>query len=136
MNFFDLEVQQSLIKDKIDRGISDVLGHGKYILGPEVTELEDKLATYTGARFCISCANGTDALQIALMALGIRPGDEVIVPGFTYIAPAEAVAILGGKVVYVDVSAATYNLDVSQMEACNNRQHEGNHCCFFVWTVS
>ena len=117
MNFFDLEVQQSLIKDKIDRGISDVLGHGKYILGPEVTELEDKLATYTGARFCISCANGTDALQIALMALGIRPGDEVIVPGFTYIAPAEAVAILGGKVVYVDVSAATYNLDVSQMEA-------------------
>ena len=65
----------------------------KYILGPEVTELEDKLATYTGARYCISCANGTDALQIALMALGIRPGDEVIVPGFTYIAPAEAVAI-------------------------------------------
>ena len=117
MNFFNLEFQQSLIKDKIDRGISDVLGHGKYILGPEVTELEDKLATYTGARFCISCANGTDALQIALMALGIRPGDEVIVPGFTYIAPAEAVAILGGKVVYVDVSAATYNLDVSQLEA-------------------
>ena len=117
MNFFNLEIQQSLIKDKIDRGISDVLGHGKYILGPEVTELEDKLATYTGARFCISCANGTDALQIALMALGIRPGDEVIVPGFTYIAPAEAVAILGGKVVYVDVSAATYNLDVSQLEA-------------------
>ena len=116
MNFFDLEAQQSFIKDKIDKGISDVLSHGKYILGPEVTELEDKLATYTGARYCISCANGTDALQIALMALGIGPGDEVIVPGFTYIAPAEAVAILGGKVVYVDVSADTYNIDVTQIE--------------------
>ena len=117
MNFFGLEAQQSLIKDKIDKGISDVLSHGKYILGPEVTELEDQLATYTGARYCISCANGTDALQIALMALGVGPGDEVIVPSFTYIAPAEAVAILGGKVVYVDVSSDTYNIDATQIEA-------------------
>jgi len=117
IKFFDLGSQQSLIKDKIDRGINDVLAHGKYILGPEVAELEDKLATYTGARYCISCANGTDALQISLMALGVGPGDEVIVPGFTYIAPAEAVAILGGKVIYVDVSSHTYNLDVTQIEA-------------------
>lgn len=117
MNFFDLESQQSLIKDKIDKGISNVLGHGKYILGPEVDELEDKLATYTGARYCITCANGTDALQIALMALDIGPGDEVIVPGFTYIAPAEAVAILGAKVVYVDVSSDTYNIDATQIES-------------------
>lgn len=117
MKFFDLEAQLSLIKDKIDVGINKVFAHGKYILGPEVTELENKLATYTGARYCISCANGTDALQISLMALGVGIGDEVIVPGFTYIAPAEAVAILGGKVVYVDVSSDTYNLDVSQIEA-------------------
>ena len=117
MKFFDLESQLSLIKNKIDEGIENVHDHGKYILGPEVTELEDKLATYTGARYCISCANGTDALQISLMALSIGVGDEVIVPGFTYVAPAEAVAILGGKVVYVDVSSDTYNLDASQIEA-------------------
>ena len=117
MNFFDLESQQSFIKDKIDKGISDVLSHGKYILGPEVTELEDKLATYTGARYCISCANGTDALQISLMALDVGPGDEVIVPAFSYISPAEAVAILGAKCIYVDVSSHTYNLDVTQIEA-------------------
>ena len=117
MKFFDLEKQLSLIKDKIDENINNVFTHGKYILGPEVAELEDKLASYTGARYCISCANGTDALQISLMALGVGVGDEVIVPGFTYVAPAEAVAILGGKIVYVDVSSNTYNLDASQIEA-------------------
>lgn len=117
MKFIDLEKQLSQIKDKIDVGINNVFTHGKYILGPEVAELEDKLALYTGARYCISCANGTDALQISLMALGIGVGDEVIVPGFTYVAPAEAVAILGGKVVYVDVSSDTYNIDVTQIEA-------------------
>lgn len=117
MKFFDLETQLSLIKGEIDARINDVLNHGKYILGPEVTELENKLATYTGAKYCISCANGTDALQISLMALGVGIGDEVIVPGFTYIAPAEAVAILGAKVVYVDISSDTYNLDVTQIEA-------------------
>jgi UDP-2-acetamido-2-deoxy-ribo-hexuluronate aminotransferase len=117
MQFFDLEVQQSYIKDKIDKGISKVLAHGKYILGPEVAELEEALVSYTGANHCISCANGTDALQISLMALGISSGDEVIVPGFTYIAPAEAVAILGGRPVYVDVLPKTYNIDCSKIEA-------------------
>ncbi len=117
MKFIDLEKQLSLIRDQIDVGINNVFTHGKYILGPEVTELEDKLASYTGARHCITCANGTDALQISLMALGIGVGDEVIVPGFTYVAPAEAVAILGGKIVYVDVSSDTYNLDTTKIEA-------------------
>jgi UDP-2-acetamido-2-deoxy-ribo-hexuluronate aminotransferase len=122
MQFFDLEVQQFLIKDKIAEGISRVLAHGKYILGPEVDELEDRLVAYTGASHCISCANGTDALQIALMALGIAPGDEVIVPGFTYISSAEAVAILGGVPVYVDVFPETYNIDYSLIEsAISNR---------------
>ena len=117
MQFFNLELQQALIKNKIDKGISNVLSHGKYILGPEVIELEEKLASFTGANHCITCANGTDALQISLMALGICSGDEVIVPGFSYIAPAEAVAILGAKPVYVDVFSETYNIDHSQIEA-------------------
>ena len=117
MEFIDLKAQQERIKAKIDAGIQKVLAHGKYILGPEVTELEEKLAAYTGAKYCISCANGTDALQIAQMALGIGVGDEVITPGFTYIATAETVALLGAKPVYVDVDPKTYNLDVNKLEA-------------------
>lgn len=117
MEFIDLKAQQERIKAKIDAGIQKVLTHGQYILGPEVTELEEKLAAYTGAKYCISCANGTDALQIAQMALGIGVGDEVITPGFTYIATAETVALLGAKPVYVDVDPKTYNLDVNKLEA-------------------
>lgn len=115
--FIDLAAQQARIKDKIDAGIQRVLAHGQYILGPEVAELEEKLAAYTGAKYCITCANGTDALQIAQMALGIGPGDEVITPGFTYIATAETVALLGAKPVYVDIDPRTYNLDPSKLEA-------------------
>lgn len=117
MQFIDLAAQQARIKDKIDAGIATVLAHGQYILGPEVTELEEKLAAYTGAKHCITVANGTDALQIAQMAFGIGPGDEVITPGFTYIATAETVALLGAKPVYVDVDAQTYNLDPAKLEA-------------------
>jgi UDP-2-acetamido-2-deoxy-ribo-hexuluronate aminotransferase len=117
MEFIDLHAQQARIKSGIDAAIQRVLAHGQYILGPEVAELEDKLASYTGAKHCISCANGTDALQIAQMALGIGPGDEVITPGFTYIATAETVALLGGKPVYVDVQPHTYNLDPTLLEA-------------------
>jgi len=117
MHFIDLALQQNRIKDKIDARIQSVLKHGQYILGPEVLELEEKLATHSGAQYCITCANGTDALQIALMALGIGPGDEVIIPGFTFIATAEAVAILGASPVYVDVCSNTYNLDPALIEA-------------------
>lgn len=117
IDFIDLKAQQHRIKDKIDAGIQNVLTHGQYILGPEVTELEEKLAAYVGAKYCITCANGTDALQIAQMAFGIGPGDEVITPGFTYIATAETVALLGAKPVYVDVNPKTYNLDVEKLEA-------------------
>lgn len=94
MQFIDLVVQQNRIKEKLDSAIKKVLEHGQYILGPEVAELENKLAEFTGAKHCISVANGTDALQIAQMAFGIGPGDEVITPGFTYIATAETVALL------------------------------------------
>jgi len=117
IDFIDLKAQQNRIKDKIDAGIQNVLTHGQYILGPEVIELEEKLAAYVGAKHCITCANGTDALQIAQMAFGIGPGDEVITPGFTYIATAETVALLGAKPVYVDVNPKTYNLDIKKLEA-------------------
>lgn len=117
MQFIDLAAQQARIKDKIDANIQNVLAHGKYILGPEVTELEEKLAAYTGAKYCITCGNGTDALQIAQMAVGIGHGDEVIVPGFSYIATAETPAVLGAKPVYVDIDPKTYNLDPALLEA-------------------
>jgi UDP-2-acetamido-2-deoxy-ribo-hexuluronate aminotransferase len=116
MNFIDLAAQQEKIKEKIDAAIQKVLAHGKYILGPEVAELEEKLASFVGVKHCISCANGTDALQISLMALNIGAGDEVVVPGFTFIAPGEAVALLGAKPVFVDVDSKTYNLDPEKLE--------------------
>jgi UDP-2-acetamido-2-deoxy-ribo-hexuluronate aminotransferase len=117
MEFIDLKSQYRRLKPQIDAAIQRVLDHGQYILGPEVAELEERLADYTGAKYCISVANGTDALQIALMALGVGPGDEVITPGFTYIATAETVALLGAKPVYVDIDARTYNLDPALLEA-------------------
>lgn len=117
MDFIDLKTQYQRLKAEIDANIQTVLAHGQYILGPEVAELEEKLAAYTGAKHCITVANGTDALQIAQMALGIGPGDEVITPGFTYIATAETVAVLGAKPVYVDVNPRTYNLDPALLEA-------------------
>lgn len=117
MQFIDLKGQYQRLKADIDSRIQRVLDHGQFILGPEVFELEEKLAAYTGAKYCISVANGTDALQIALMALGVGPGDEVITPGFTYIATAEVVALLGAKPVCVDVDARTYNLDAGLLDA-------------------
>ena len=117
MDFIDLKTQYQRLKADIDAGIARVLAHGQYILGPEVAELEEKLAAYTSAKHCITVANGTDALQIAQMALGIGPGDEVITPGFTYIATAETVVLLGAKPVYVDIDPRTCNLDPAQLEA-------------------
>ena len=95
IEFCDLKSQYLRLKEDIDAGIQLVLNHGQYILGPEVAELEEKLAAYIGAKYCITVANGTDALQIAQMALGVGPGDEVITPGFTYIATAETVGPTG-----------------------------------------
>lgn len=117
MQFIDLAAQQARIKDAIDERIQRVLAHGQYIKGPEVGELEEKLAAFTGARHCIGVANGTDALQIALMAAGVGPGDEVITPGFTFIATAEAVAVVGARPVYIDIDERTYNLDPNQLQS-------------------
>lgn len=117
MEFIDLKSQYEQLKPQMDAAIARVLAHGQFILGPEVAELEERLAAFAGVRHCITVANGTDALQVAQMALGITAGDEVITPGFTYIATAETVALLGAKPVYVDVDARTYNLDPALLEA-------------------
>lgn len=117
IDFINLKTQQDKIRPQLEQNLSRVLHHGQYILGKEVGELEDKLCDYTGAKYCISCANGTDALQIALMALGVGAGDEVITAGFTYIATAETVALLGAKPVFVDIDEKTYNLDPHLLEA-------------------
>ncbi|MDN5843628.1 MAG: DegT/DnrJ/EryC1/StrS family aminotransferase [Alcaligenaceae bacterium] len=117
IDFIDLKAQQSRIKAQIDARIANVLAHGQYILGPEVAELEERLAAAIGAKHCISCANGTDALQIAQMALGVGAGAEIITPGFTYIATVETGAVLGARPVYVDIDPRTCNLDPTQLEA-------------------
>lgn len=115
--FIDLSAQQDRIRSEINAGIARVLAHGQYILGPEVAELEERLSQFTGAKHCITVANGTDALQIALMALGVGPGDEIITPGFSYIATAEAPILLGAQPVYVDIDPVSYNLDPEKLEA-------------------
>ena len=115
--FIDLPAQQARIKQQIDKAIEKVLADGKYINGPEVDLLEARLCQYTGARYCISCANGTDALQIALMAVGIEPGDEVITPGFSYIATAETAALLHAQLKFVDIDLQSFNMDADLIEA-------------------
>jgi UDP-2-acetamido-2-deoxy-ribo-hexuluronate aminotransferase len=122
MQFVDLAAQRARIRGSLDAAIARVLDHGQFILGPEVGQLEEKLAGYTGSAHCISCANGTDALQIALMALGVGPGDEVITPAFSYVATAEAAILLGAKVVYVDIDPCTYNIDPALLEQAITRR--------------
>ena len=116
MQFRDLGAQYAALKDGIDAGIARVLEHGRYIGGPEVAELEARLAGYVGARHCVTCANGTDALQLALMAWGVGPGDAVLVPDFTFFASGEAPALLGATPVFVDVDERTFNLDAAKLE--------------------
>ncbi len=103
LSFFDHNAQRLRIEQRINDGLRNVQHHGKFILGPEVARLEKELIAFTGAKSCITCANGTDALHIALLAAGIGPGDEVIVPAFTYIAPIEVIALIGATPVFVDV---------------------------------
>ena len=117
MQFIDLKAQYRRIEDDVNQRIRAVLEHGQYILGPEVTELEQKLAAYTGAKHCIGVSDGTTALQIALMALGVGPGDEVITTPFTFIATGEMIAIVGATPVFVDIDPLTYNIDPAKIEA-------------------
>ncbi len=116
IQFIDLKAQYQALKPSIDARIQRVLDHGQYIMGPEVAELEEKLAAYTGARYCITVASGTEALLIALMALGIKPGDEVVTTPFTFVATAEVIVLLGAVPVFVDIESDTCNIDVSRIE--------------------
>jgi len=116
VRFIDLQAQYARIGDAVERRVLDVLRGGQYILGPEVTELESKLAEFTGVRHCVSCASGTDALQIALMAQAVGPGDAVFVPTFTFVATAEVVSLLGATPIFVDIDPLSFNLNPDALE--------------------
>jgi len=117
INFIDLQGQYQKYKCEIDNAIHAILDSSQYIQGKDVVELEKELAEYTGASQCISCSSGTDALLLALMGIGIKPGDEVITSPFTFIATAEMIALLGAKPIYVDIDEMTYNIDASLIES-------------------
>ena len=116
MEFLDLKTQQKRIRKPLEKRINKILDHGAYIMGPEVFELEEKLADYCEVKHAISCSSGTDALLIPLMAWGIGPGDAVFTTPFTYVATAEVISILGATPVFVDVYESTYNIDCEKLE--------------------
>ena len=115
MEFRDLGAQYAALKDDVDVGIVRVLGSGRFVGGPEVAALERELAEYVGVKHCITCGNGTDALQLALMAWGVGPGDAVVVPDFTFFSSGEVVAAVGATPVFADVLEGTFNLDPAQI---------------------
>ena len=116
MEFLDLKTQQKRIRKPLEKRINKILDHGAYIMGPEVFELEEKLADYCGVKHAISCSSGTDALLIPLMAWGIGPGDAVFTTPFTYVATAEVISIIGATPIFVDVYESTYNIDCDKLE--------------------
>jgi dTDP-4-amino-4,6-dideoxygalactose transaminase len=115
--FIDLAAQREHLGDSVEKAITTVLQHGQFVLGPEVNEIERKLAEFCGAKHCISCANGTDALLLVLMAEGIGPGDAVFVPDFTFVATAEVVVLVGATPVFIDVHPDHFNMEVASLEA-------------------
>ncbi len=125
MQFIDLKKQQQKIRTNIESNIISVLDHGKYIMGPEVMELEKKLAEYAGVKHSISCSSGTDALLMALMAHNVGPGDAIFTTPFTFIATAEVISLLGATPVFVDIDSKTYNIDTDQLERAIVALNEG-----------
>jgi dTDP-4-amino-4,6-dideoxygalactose transaminase len=117
MEFNDLKAQYQRIKPAVQKRIDAVLNHGRFIMGPEVEELEQRLAAYAGTRHCLACASGTDALLLPLVAWGVGPGDAVFVPPFTFMATAEVVSLLGATPVFVDIDPITYNMDPARLDA-------------------
>ena len=111
LQFIDLAAQQAQIRDRIDAAITAVLDHGQYIMGPEVKQFEQDLRDFTGAKNALTCANGTDALTLVMMAWGVGPGDAVFVPSFTYVATAETPAQLGATPFFVDVLEDSFNIN-------------------------
>lgn len=116
MQFNDLAAQQQRIKDKIDANIQKVLAHGKYIMGPEIQELEEKLASYVSANHAIACSSGTDALLLALMSHSVGPRDAIFTTPFTFISTAEVISLLGATPVFVDIDPCTFNLDPEKLD--------------------
>ena len=128
MKFIDLGAQQKTIRAKIENRVLNVLDHGRYIMGPEVFELEEKLAEYVGVSHCITCASGTDALLIPLLAKGIGQGDAVITTPFTYIATAEVIALLGAEPVFADIYPNTFNINPYEIKnAIKRAKSKGLH---------
>lgn len=117
MQFIDLQAQYERIATDVQARMQKVFAHGQYILGPEVTEIEEQMASFVGVRHCVTVSSGTDALLVALMALDIQPGDEVITTPFTFVATASMVKLLGAKPIFVDINPKTYNIDPDQVEA-------------------
>jgi UDP-2-acetamido-2-deoxy-ribo-hexuluronate aminotransferase len=117
IEFIDLKAQYAVLRDEIAARMQKVLDHGQYIMGPEVKELETALAAHTGATHCVTVSSGTEALLIAMMALGLKPGDEVVTTLFTFAATAETIVLLGGVPVWVDIERDTCNIDASKIEA-------------------
>lgn len=117
MQFIDLGAQQKRIRKQIETNISNILDHGKYIMGPEVAQLEDDLKAFVGVKHAIACASGTDALLLTLLAEGVGPGDAVFTSPFTFIATAEVISLVGATPVFVDIDAKTYNIDPDRLES-------------------
>ena len=124
MPFIDLATQRDRIRDKLEPAMAKVVEEGRYILGPEVTELEQRLAAFSGAPLALGCANGTDALALPLMAWKVRKGDAVFVPSFTFASTAEVVRWVGATPIFVDVDPETYTMDVAHLEACMDMVRE------------
>jgi UDP-2-acetamido-2-deoxy-ribo-hexuluronate aminotransferase len=125
MEFIDLKKQYKIIQPLVEKRIEAVLQHGKFIMGPEITELEKKLASYAGTKFCVSCSSGTDALLMGLMAYEVGPGDAVFTTPFTFIATAEVICLLGATPVFVDIDAKTFNIDPAKLDEAIEHTKQG-----------
>lgn len=125
MQFIDLKSQQKRIRDKIEERLRKVLDHGQYILGAEVAELERELEKFAGVKYAVSVSSGTDALLVAMMALGVKPGDEIITTPFTFIATAETIALLGAVPVFVDIEEDTYNINANLIKEKITKKTKG-----------
>ena len=125
IDFANLGLAYQEHKKDIDKAMSNVIDNSSFIMGPIVSELEERLSNFVGVRHSITCASGTDALLLAMMALDIKPDDEIITTPFTFIATAETIAFLKAKPVFVDIDEQTYNIDTSKIESNNPR--------FFIW---
>lgn len=126
MQFIDLQYQQKRIHERLMENIARVLSHGQYIMGPEIRELEAKLGEYVGVKHAVSCSSGTDALLMALMALGVGKGDAVFTTPFTFVATAEVISLLGATPVFVDIDPVTFNIDPDRLKEAIDAFEKGN----------